>query len=218
MSFEKILDQILADGSMSRTERQALRLLIAETDDPEELIEKRRAAFAKARATNANIDWLEEVVSMLSSPREKLPVPHGEAFFGPNDDCGLRIVRLLDSCETRADICVFTITDDRITRSILAAAKRGVALRIITDDDKSLDRGSDVGKLEDAGIPVRRDRTEAHMHHKFAIFDGSILVNGSFNWTRGASEANQENVTILHAPILITAFQKEFDRLWKKLG
>jgi hypothetical protein len=33
---------------------------------------------------------------------------------------------------------VFTITDDRITEEIVDALKRGVAIRIITDNDKSL--------------------------------------------------------------------------------
>ena len=30
-------------------------------------------------------------------------------------------------------------------------------------------------------------RRDGHMHHKFAIFDGERLINGSYNWTRGAA-------------------------------
>ncbi len=42
----------------------------------------------------------------------------------------------------------------------------GVAIRVLSDDDKSADEGSDVMRFERAGIPVRVDRTEHHMHHK----------------------------------------------------
>ncbi|MCA9056002.1 MAG: endonuclease, partial [Planctomycetaceae bacterium] len=45
------------------------------------------------------------------------------------------------------DVCVFTITDDRITRAILDAHRRRVRIRILSDDDKSGDLGSDVERL-----------------------------------------------------------------------
>ena len=38
-------------------------------------------------------------------------------------------------CRATLDICVFTIADDRLTESILAAHRRGVAVRIITDEE-----------------------------------------------------------------------------------
>jgi phosphatidylserine/phosphatidylglycerophosphate/cardiolipin synthase-like enzyme len=56
------------------------------------------------------------------------------------------------------------------------------------------------------------------MHHKFAIFDGGLLVNGSFNWTRSAAEWNSENLLLTTDPALVAAFRREFDRLWQALG
>ena len=53
------------------------------------------------------------------------------------------------------------------------------------------------------------------MHHKFAVIDGSRLLNGSYNWTRGAAEVNFENVVDAAEAGLVAAFAAEFERLWK---
>jgi cardiolipin hydrolase len=52
------------------------------------------------------------------------------------------------------------------------------------------------------------------MHHKFAVVDGAVLVNGSFNWTRQAVLSNQENVVLTRSPALAARFQQQFERLW----
>ena len=41
--------------------------------------------------------------------------------------------------------------------------------------------------LAELGVAVRIDRSEHHMHHKFALFDDAILATGSYNWTRSAA-------------------------------
>ena len=87
----------------------------------------------------------------------------------------------------------------------------------MTDNDKEYDLGSDVGRLRNAGIPVAVDRTDAHMHHKFAIFDGAWLLNGSYNWTRSASEFNEENLVLSNDATLLRRFADEFDTLWREL-
>ena len=55
-----------------------------------------------------------------------------------------------------------------------------------------LDLGSDIERHVKAGIAVKVDRTEHHMHHKFAVVDGKSVVTGSYNWTKSAAEFNQE--------------------------
>ncbi len=48
-------------------------------------------------------------------------------------------MRLLAKASRTADICVFTITDDRVSDAILDAHRRAVAVRIITDDAKKVE-------------------------------------------------------------------------------
>jgi phosphatidylserine/phosphatidylglycerophosphate/cardiolipin synthase-like enzyme len=127
-------------------------------------------------------------------------------------------VALLGSAKRTLDICVFTITDDRISGAVLAAHRRGVKVRIVTDDEKADDLGSDIAEFKKAGLAVRTDNSTFHMHHKFALVDGALLLNGSFNWTRSASMNNQENFVITGDARLIGAFAKEFERLWNQFG
>jgi phosphatidylserine/phosphatidylglycerophosphate/cardiolipin synthase-like enzyme len=139
-----------------------------------------------------------------------------EVHFNPGEECLLGILRLFTHVEKFIDICVFTITDDRITGVILEAHKRGKVIRIITDDEKMHARGSDIIRIAHAGIPVAIDHAHEHMHHKFAIFDHRILLSGSFNWTRSASMGNHENLLVTDDPRLAKPFNQEFERLWKK--
>jgi len=94
------------------------------------------------------------------------------------------------------------------------AHERGVKLRILSDNDKANDFGSDIDRLARAGVAVRIDRTPVHMHHKFGIFDGRLLLTGSYNWTRSAHDENAENNVLTDDPTLVKAFTVEFERLW----
>lgn len=140
-----------------------------------------------------------------------------KVFFSPGDTCTNAIIRCLQSAKTSVDICVFTISDDRISKEIIACHKRGVKVRIISDNEKLNDLGSDIKDFANKGLPVKIDMSTAHLHHKFAIFDKKSLINGSFNWTRSAAMQNQENIVLSDDKGLVQTFQQEFERLWKTL-
>ena len=220
--IDEILMRTLDDLRLSRSERQVLTALLAEQRDaPDLLAYFRHRAFEMARrqlpgsTPDKVLTWLEEVNKALAQAQGPDEVPAlAEAHFSPGDRCRRRISALLDQARRGVDICVFTITDDHITRAILRAHQRGVKVRIISDDDKAQDRSSDVQELEGAGVEVRLDRTEAHMHHKFAIFDGAFLVTGSYNWTRSAARSNEENLIVSNNRCLIRDFSGEFEQLW----
>jgi phosphatidylserine/phosphatidylglycerophosphate/cardiolipin synthase-like enzyme len=223
--LDRLLTQTLADRRIQTAERKALADWAARHADQEnERAVARSQAFAHARAAappeaGPVLDWLEEAVKVFVRPAA-LPVASetAAAFFSPGTTCIQEVLRQIDMARRSCDVCVFTITDDRITRAILRAHARGVAVRVVTDDEKSHDLGSDVTQLRAAGIPCKMDvGNVAHMHHKFALFDGRRLMCGSFNWTRSASEQNEESLLTTPDPILVAAFQERFDRLWARM-
>jgi phosphatidylserine/phosphatidylglycerophosphate/cardiolipin synthase-like enzyme len=139
------------------------------------------------------------------------------AYFSPGDACLQAILGELARCRHTADICVFTITDDRIASAIVEMHRRAVKVRILTDNDKQYDGGSDIDRLRRSGIAVKVDETEHHMHHKFALLDSTRLLNGSYNWTRSAAAYNEENLIITSDAELVRAFSRQFQKMWEKL-
>mmetsp|Transcript_128098 Transcript_128098/g.190885 ORF Transcript_128098/g.190885 Transcript_128098/m.190885 type:complete len:220 (-) Transcript_128098:29-688(-) len=164
-------------------------------------------------------------VSITSSeviffPDEKMPCNNGSSCKRKqcnfaHEPTGLtRMLDVLSSAKKTLDICVFTITANEIADRVIDIHKSGVTVRVITDDDQRVSSGSDIQRMADAGIQVKDDASKFHMHHKFAIVDKKVLVNGSFNWTRQAVLSNRENVVITPDKALVTAFGNEFETMW----
>lgn len=226
--FDEILLRTLDDGKLSRSERSAFGQIL-DGVQAHELALVRSRAFELARGrlepprATATLAWCEDVVQLVASREsarhaEATRATRSEVVFSPGEDCARRIIDLLGGARSTLEVCVFTLTDDRISDALLSAARRSVAVRVITDDAKAGDLGSDVSALVRAGIPVRTDRAESHMHHKFAIADRQLVVTGSYNWTRQASTQNQENLVVSDDPRFAAAFQREFDALWVQFG
>ncbi len=104
-----------------------------------------------------------------------------------------RFFTFLSSATRSVDIAVFTLSDQRISDLLLAQHKKGVKIRIVSDNDTVSNVGSDVTALAKAGIAVRldglpgalggpslRDSTKGGasslMHHKFCLLDGKASV------------------------------------------
>ena len=220
----EVLEQTLADYRLSRGEKKAVKDVVDHYFASEhDLAVLRSEVFKMARAelvspeAKSVLEWLEEIVKVLVPHQQKEKQHESAAYFSTQDDCVKQIQRFIWSANKTLDICVFTITDDRITDEILDAHKQKIKIRIVTDDDKSTDRGSDIRQLKNHGINIRMDATPDHMHHKYAIADGERLLNGSYNWTRSAAISNEENFTICNDEPLVQAFSQHFEKIWDSL-
>ncbi len=221
--LDAVLAESFADGQLTRGERGALRELIEERlprDEQRGALRKRAFALVEARLEGAVrpgdarawLGWLEDVVRL--SIREAPRPSRMEVIDSPGDGVWRRIVELAAQSQRTLDACVFTITHDPISRALVEAHRRGVRVRVMTDGEKSIEPGSDVRRLFQAGIEVRVDRSEHHMHHKFATFDQRVLLSGSYNWTRAAAESNQDNVLVTDDPRAISPYEAIFEKCW----
>lgn len=221
----KHLQTTLEDLTFSTSEKKAIRQIIeSKSPSSEERAFLRNRIFKMAREAMGDargrdnlsiLKWIETANKLCI--KEEDPGKNS-AYFSPGTECLDAILTHLGSARTSIRICVFTISDDRIARKILECASRGVDVKIISDNDKAEDYGSDIFEFIKKGVPVRLDKTQHHMHHKFAVIDGKFLLTGSYNWTRSAALYNHENLMITEDSGCIERYLKEFDRLWQRFS
>lgn len=203
---KKDIKELIRSANLDKRERDLLRSEIFK--------------MAKKSASSNNFDfifdWLEDA-NKLILPSEKGKSSIEKVYFSPGEHCLNAILNQIKLSLNKIEICLFTISDDRISEALAYKHKQGVVVKIITDNDKLYDKGSDIDKLAAAGIPIKVDVTDNHMHHKFALFDGNRTLTGSYNWTRSAERYNHENVLITESTGVMKAFKREFDDLWDEL-
>ncbi|HYQ58909.1 MAG TPA: phospholipase D-like domain-containing protein [Draconibacterium sp.] len=187
---------------LNRREREQLKTM---------LIEKGKQ-FETSGHYNV-ISWLQNCITLIN----RHAFHFNRVFFSPGHEIKDEIKQLLNHANETVDLCIFTITDNELAKRIIACHKRGVKVRIITDDEKMEDNGSEITQLAQAGIPVKTDHSHYHMHNKFGIIDNKIAITGSFNWTYTATKHNQENLVATTKYEIVQQYNDEFKRLWKEL-
>ncbi|MEL7002432.1 MAG: phospholipase D-like domain-containing protein [Bacteroidota bacterium] len=214
------LEKSIKDTYFSKSEAKELEQLIRRNINKEDDLKRLQSHIfnlANKTASSENFNhvmkWLEQANSALTEAFND----QSDVCFSPNGECRNTIADEIDRARKKLDICVFTISDNRLADALITAHRKGVRVRVITDNDKSFDMGSDIEHLNRNGIAVKMDDTSNHMHHKFAIVDDCTLITGSFNWTRSATEFNHENILVTKETGLIKSYSQEFEKLWGEM-
>tara|TARA_B110000285_G_C14980789_1_gene541250 strand:- start:206 stop:991 length:786 start_codon:yes stop_codon:yes gene_type:complete len=162
---------------------------------------------------------LRQMVGELEHAYYRPQPKYQDAFFFPNMANVKKVVKYISMAKRQIDLSIFSFTNDDLAGAIIEAHKRGVKVRIITDDEAMKGKGADAQRCSDAGIPVRTDSEERfHMHNKFMVVDQTFLLTGSFNWTFQAGKSNQENVIIVDGDYYIEKYNTEFNKIWAEFA
>ena len=113
------------------------------------------------------------------------------------------------------DIAVFDIDLPELGKALIAAAKRGVVVRVAYDDENLTDArvAKLIGALQDVGISVRSDQREPFMHEKTAVIDARIVWTGSWNMTMNDTYRNNNNMVRMVSPQMAMGYKTEADQL-----
>ena len=138
-----------------------------------------------------------------------------EVYFAPEDDVEERIVEELASAKKAVYFATFVFTSKPIANVLIDKHDEGVVVNGIYE---SFQAGgySTYSLLEAHGIEVVKDGNPAVMHHKFFVIDNYTVITGSFNPTRHANEANDENVIIIHNRLIAERFAVQFKTMWSE--
>ncbi|MFN8673135.1 MAG: phospholipase D-like domain-containing protein [Candidatus Sericytochromatia bacterium] len=129
-------------------------------------------------------------------------------------------VKLINSAKKTLDGAFYDIQDPDVTQAFINAHKRGVKVRLVTDDenlkdkqDPTKDRQSIID-LKKAGIEVKDDKREKLMHNKFMVVDNTYVWTGSMNLTTSSMYHHNNNSIRIKSPELAQNFNAEFSRFW----
>ncbi|ACL24321.1 phospholipase D-like domain-containing protein [Chloroflexus aggregans] len=110
------------------------------------------------------------------------------------------------------DLATFEYTLPPLAEALATAHRRGVKVRAALDRE-SLEDPVDAkfaGILEDAGIPISWEDTQAFLHSKFIIIDNQIVWTGSWNATINDTYRNNNNLLRITIPSLVENYRVEF--------
>ena len=139
-----------------------------------------------------------------------------KVFFSPQGGCDRALIELAHTSRTYLYAACYTFSLDSVADELIAAKRRGVKVLVILDRRQAGQTWCPAPRLAVAGIPVKVNSHGGLMHDKFLVADGRSVATGSFNWTKAATQENDENLVIFtdEAPVART-FATQFERMWQ---
>jgi phosphatidylserine/phosphatidylglycerophosphate/cardiolipin synthase-like enzyme len=135
-----------------------------------------------------------------------------QVFFSPRNGAQDALVATIGQAKDSIFVQAYSFTSAPIAKALVDAVKRGVKIEAILDKSQRSARYTGATFLRNEGIPVYIDDKHAIAHNKVMIIDGSIVVTGSFNFTKAAEEKNAENLLIIRSKEMAEIYTDN----WKK--
>lgn len=128
------------------------------------------------------------------------------------------ILKSIENSKKTIDVAVYGFTLTDVADALVKAKKRGVNVRVVANQSHVFSKPSDAyQKLKAAKINMRTLRGTADwgiMHNKIGIFDGHVVMTGSYNWTTAADQNNYENVVFRYDDEVVAGYSEYFEWMW----
>ena len=141
-----------------------------------------------------------------------------DVLFSPRGSIKEVIIKTISSSEESIDVTAFTFTSGDIAEALYNAQERGVKIRLVIDQEQDKGRYPVLEFLKEEGFDLQflKVNIGGSMNNTFAIFDGKLLVTGSYNWTEYSEKFNYENAIFIDDLDVIGKYKKEFDSLYNE--
>ena len=143
-----------------------------------------------------------------------------DILFSRDGSVQAYIEQLLGAATSSVEAALYRLNNPSLARALEEAYQRGVRIRLVLDRTKFEEYRTTRQLLSEVSFLYRllygREGQGSKMHHKFALFDSSVALAGSYNWTIESEKHNYENLLILRAPEQLQRFRGEFEELWKE--
>jgi phosphatidylserine/phosphatidylglycerophosphate/cardiolipin synthase-like enzyme len=136
--------------------------------------------------------------------------------FSPQGGLEDLLVDAIGRSKRTIDVAIFSLYSQRVVDALIAAKGRGVAVRVAADVSQTR-RSQPMLALSKSGAGVRLSSGPGGggvLHHKFVLFDGVLLMTGSYNFSANAELYNFENDLFSTVPGEAAAYGAEFAAVW----
>ncbi|MEJ2011234.1 MAG: phospholipase D-like domain-containing protein [Anaerolineales bacterium] len=162
--------------------------------------------------------FLEKRFGALSAPdrpRDRIEIGDGWviAYFSPDVDVAGALDPWLASAQEEIILLAFSFTSDMLADRLIERMEAGVGVAGVFEASQASNTGGEYDRLAAAGAELQLDGNPHDMHHKVIIIDRTLIVTGSYNFSRAAEEENDENLLLLYSPDVAKEYLIEFSRL-----
>lgn len=139
-----------------------------------------------------------------------------EVLYAPHDAPLDRVVILYRHAKRYIYVSVYGLTYPRAVEALVAAKKRGVDVRMLTDHERTQEvkQNTALQTLRLAGIPIRVNQHEGLMHLKQVVIDDEINASGSMNHTSSGNFYNDERLDIITDRGISVKARQQFLSMW----
>lgn len=120
-----------------------------------------------------------------------------QVHFSPKGGCTEAVVKSLGMARSNVIVQAYSFTSAPIAKALVDASKRGVKVQVILDKSNRTGKYSSADFVAHANIPTYIDARHAIAHNKIMVIDNSIILTGSFNFTKAAEDSNAENLLVI---------------------
>jgi phosphatidylserine/phosphatidylglycerophosphate/cardiolipin synthase-like enzyme len=146
----------------------------------------------------------------LQKDKTKIKYYFSKSKKSPEKELG----EIIDVAKESIDVAVFYISETKLVSHLCSATNRGVKVRIITDREAETTNKAALDELISVGIPVKVNTYDGRMHLKNMIVDKKFVATGSYNYTHGAENRNEEVLVIIKNKELAKEWDEKFDAMW----
>jgi len=167
----------------------------------------------------------EDPSHLLSRTAQAATAGAGQ-YFSPFEDLERIDRERLDSAQRTVDIAMYAFTDRYLADELVKLARRGVRIRLYRDrqqyeeeqrNSAKPNRGTTTEMLRgNPGIQIRVKGSHELMHLKAYVVDGSLLRDGSANWSPSGLKRQDNNAHFTSDPAQAEAFRQAFEQMWNR--
>ena len=152
----------------------------------------------------------------------------GENYFSPENNLEQVDAARINQARTSIDVAMYAFTDKYLAEALVAAARRGVAIRIYRDRQQFDDEQRNARQhltpsttemvRAEPKVEVRVKGKGDLMHLKAYLIDGVLLRDGSANWSPGGLKRQDNNIRFTTDASQVKAFRQTFEDMWLRDG